>query len=149
MTTLATTLKNEITRLSRKEIRTQTASTKKASAAHRREIAELKRLVQDLSKRVAFLEGQERKRVSRPAATIEAKEPANGFRFSPGWVKAHRQKLGFSAADYARLVGVSALTIYNWEHGRTRPREQQLAALATVRALGKREAQRRLELLAG
>ena len=147
MPNLASVLKAETSRLARKEVRTQTATMKKASATHRREIAELKRLVQDLSKRVAFLERQERKRVERPAAAIEVKEPANGFRFSPGWVKSHRSKLGISAADYARLVGVSALTIYNWEHGKTRPRSQQLAALATVRALGKREAVKRLELL--
>jgi len=59
------------------------------------------------------------------------------------------RRLGLSAADYARLVGVSSLTIYNWEHGKSRPRKEQLAALVAVRGIGKREALRRLELLKG
>jgi len=48
-------------------------------------------------------------------------------------------------ADYAALVGVSPLTIYNWESGKTRPGGPQMAAWATIRGLGKREAWKRLE----
>ncbi|MHC4910578.1 MAG: helix-turn-helix domain-containing protein [Planctomycetota bacterium] len=143
MTNLATALRIEISRLARKEIKALTGSTKKAAAQHRRDIAELKRRVADLSKRVAFLESQERKRVSKHAPA----EPAERARFSPRGVKAHRERLGISAADYALLVGVSALTIYNWESGKSKPRQQQLAALVAVRKLGKREAIKRLELL--
>ncbi len=62
-------------------------------------------------------------------------------------MKAQRDRLGFSAAKYAKLVGVSELTIYNWEKGETRPRKEQLAALAAVRGIGKREALAKLELL--
>ena len=57
----------------------------------------------------------------------------------PG-LRKHRAKLGISAADYARLVGVAGLTIYNWEKGRSKPQAKQLAALAAVRGLGQREA---------
>ena len=39
------------------------------------------------------------------------------------------------------------LTIYNWEKGKSKPRNQQLNAWANVRGIGKREALRRLELL--
>ncbi len=52
-----------------------------------------------------------------------------------------------SAADYARLVGVSQLTIYNWEQGKSRPRKEQLASLIALRGIGKREAVAKLELL--
>ena len=96
-------------------------------------------------KRVAFLESQEKKRVSRP--TPEA--PVVPVRFSPLWVKSHRQRLGLSAQDYGRLVGVSALTVYNWESGKSKPRKEALAAVAAVRGLGKREALKRLEILSG
>jgi transcriptional regulator with XRE-family HTH domain len=44
-------------------------------------------------------------------------------------------------------TGVSALTIYSWESGKSRPRKKQLAGLAAVRRLGKREARKRLEML--
>ena len=76
-------------------------------------------------------------------------EAVKSARFSPRSVKSQRERLGLSAADYAKLVGVSGLTIYNWEHGKSRPRKEQLAALVAVRGIGKREALRRLELLKG
>jgi DNA-binding transcriptional regulator YiaG len=44
---------------------------------------------------------------------------------------------------------VTAQTIFNWEHGKSKPRDQQLASLVVVRRLGKREALKRLELLEG
>jgi DNA-binding transcriptional regulator YiaG len=40
-------------------------------------------------------------------------------RFSARSVEAQRRKTGLSAADYAKLVGVSTLTIYNWEQGKS------------------------------
>jgi transcriptional regulator with XRE-family HTH domain len=63
-------------------------------------------------------------------------------------VKAQRQRAGLSAAAYAKLVGVSSLTIYNWEHNKSRPRKEQYASLIALRGLGKREAQAKLALLA-
>jgi DNA-binding transcriptional regulator YiaG len=55
--------------------------------------------------------------------------------------------VGLSASDYGRLVGVTPLTIYNWEKGKSKPRPKQLAAWGQIRGLGKREARRRLDLL--
>ena len=49
---------------------------------------------------------------------------------------------------YGKLVGVSPLTIFNWEKGKNRPQAAQLAALVAVRGIGKREAMQRLKLLA-
>ena len=144
MADLAGALKEEIRRLARKEIKAETGATKQAVAQYRREIAKLKRQVQDQQKKIAFLENQERKRLEEPQA---AEETAEGVRFSARSVKSQRERLGFSAADYAKLVGVSPLTIYNWEHGKSRPRKEQLAALVAVRGIGKREALARLELL--
>jgi len=144
MPNLAATLKEEIKRLAKKEIKAQTGSTKQAVAQYRRDIAKLKRQLRAQEKKIAALEALERKRLAKPQASGEV---AEGTRFSPRSVKAQRDRLGFSAADYARLVGVSALTIYNWEHGKSRPRKEQLAALVAVRGIGKREALTKLELL--
>ena len=141
MPNIATVLKQEITRLARKETRALTAATKKASAQYRRDIAELKRQVRGLSTQVAYLERQERKRAAKPVPGTTA-----GRRFSPQGLKAHRERLELSANDYAELVGVSAQTIYNWESGKSRPRPEQLAALVAVRGMGKREAWKRLEI---
>lgn len=144
MPNIAGVLKDEMTRIARKEIRAQTGATKRAAAQHRRDLAHLKRVVAELQKEVAFLSKQEKKRVKGRAAAGETSE---GKRFSPRWVKIHRKKLGLSAESYGKLVGVSGLTIYNWETGRARPRQRYLAALAEVRGLGKREAAKRLELM--
>ena len=144
MADLANALKDEIRRLARKEIKAETGATKQAVAQYRREIASLKRQLQKQEKKIAFLENQERKRIEEPQANEEAVE---NVRFSARSVAAQRKRLDLSAADYAKLVGVSALTIYNWESGKTRPRQEQLAALVAIRGIGKREAQRRLELL--
>ncbi len=144
MADLANALKEEIRRLARKEIRSETGATKQAVAQYRREIASLKRQVRAQEKKIAFLEDQERKRLETPQASEKTLE---NTRFSARSVAAQRKRLDLSAADYAKLVGVSGLTIYNWENGKSRPRPEQLAALVAIRGIGKREAQRRLELL--
>jgi DNA-binding transcriptional regulator YiaG len=131
--------------LARKEIKAETGATKQAVAQYRREIAKLKRQVAEQEKKITFLEDRERKRLEEP----EPEKAAEGVRFSARSVTAQRKRLGLSAADYAKLVGVSPLTIYNWEKGKSRPRKEQLAALVAVRGIGKREALRRLELLGG
>jgi DNA-binding transcriptional regulator YiaG len=118
---------------------------RKSNAQYRRDIAQLKREAAQLSKQVAFLQQQERKRASEAGAEVSTE----GKRFSQRGLVSHRNKLGLSAADYGKLVGVSAQTVYSWESGRSKPRDQQLAALVAVRNLGKREASERLDLLKG
>lgn len=145
MTTLAIALKDEIRRLARKEIKAQTGRTSRAVAQYRREIARLKRQQRDQEKKLAFLTAQTRKSLASPAAVPNL----NGdSRFSARSVKAQRRRSGLSAADYAKLVGVSPLTIYNWEHNKSHPRREQFTALVALRGLGKREAQAKLGLAA-
>lgn len=141
MPNLASVLKEEIRRLARKEAKAQVADLKKASAQHRREIAALKRqlLLQQRTN------AQFAKAVTKGTAVAPATSDAASPRFSPTWLRKHRAKLGISAADYAALVGVSGLTIYNWEKGKNKPRAAQVEKLAGVRGLGRREALSRLE----
>lgn len=142
MTTLANALKDEIRRLARKEIRAQTGRTARAVAQYRREIARLKRQQRELEKKIAVLENRSYKTPAAPVASTDV----NGSRFSARSVKAQRRRTGLSAAEYAELVGVSPLTIYNWEHNKSHPRQEQFASLVALRGLGKREAQAKLEL---
>ena len=65
-------------------------------------------------------------------------------KWSPTAVKKERDRLELSAADYGELVGVSGLTIYNWEKGTARPRAKLMDKWVAVRGIGKREAWRRL-----
>ena len=146
MPNLATALKDEIRRLAKKEINAATRSTKQAVAQYRRDIANLKRLVRVQQKEIAFLRIQERKRLSQPPSIDE---PVEGVRFSARSVRAQRQRLGLSAEDFGKLVGVSPMTIYNWEHDKGRPKDDRLAAFVALRNVGKREAVKKLEMLAG
>jgi predicted transcriptional regulator len=66
-------------------------------------------------------------------------------RFVAKGLRSQRVRLGLSASDVGTLVGVSAQSIYNWESGDTRPRDEQIARLAVLRGLGKREVQARLK----
>jgi DNA-binding transcriptional regulator YiaG len=143
MSTLAVALKTEIRRLARKEVRASTQSAVKAVAQHRREIAKLKRQLREQAQKLARLESRE----GQQSVQSVNGEAQNSARFSARSVKAQRARTGLSAADYARLVGVSSLTIYNWEHGKSRPRNGQLASLVAIRGIGKREAAARLEQL--
>lgn len=134
MANLATALKEEITRIARKELRNETDSMRKTSARYRTEIATLKRQVTTLEQLVARLE----KRLAKVApAKATATEPTK-LRFSANRLKTMRQKLNLSAAGMGRLVGVSGQTIYNWESGVNRPKPEQLIEIAAVRKMGKR-----------
>ena len=143
MPNIGALLKQEITRLSRREVRAQGQATKKASAQHRKHIAALKRQVAKLERQVSLL--QRRVLGASPAAPAAASKQK--VRFVAKGLKSQRSRLGLSAADYGRLVGVSAQSVYNWEQGHASPRAEQLKIIATLRGIGKREAQARLEQL--
>ena len=144
MPNLATVLREEISRLARKEIRIQTEGMKRASAQHRRDIAALKRHVAELQRKVALLERQ----VPKEAPTAVPAETDKKLRFTAKGLRSQRRRLGLSAADYAKLVGVTPRSIYNWEQETARPRQEQIAILAGLRGIGKKEAQARLRQLA-
>jgi DNA-binding XRE family transcriptional regulator len=139
MPNIAIALKLEIARLARKELRSETESLKKAVSAYRSDIAALKRRVQALEKQ------------PKPSARMFALRGSEGdhgsakHRFSAKGFAKHRERLGLSAADYARLLGVSSLSVYKWEAGQAHPRARYMPAIAEVRTLGKREAAKRLE----
>ena len=135
MPNIASVLRQEICRLAKKEVKAQVGKTQKASAQYRRDIANLKRQLGQQEREIKLL--KKRAQDGQPQAE---EEPSENIRFSARSVKAQRSRLGLSATDYGKLVGVSGLTIYNWEHDNARPRKAQLAALVAVRNIGKREA---------
>lgn len=139
---LASALKHEISRVSRKEIRSDTQALKKSSAQHRSDIAALKRRVTDLERLVKQLA-----KTPRTAASVkpDEAETSSRARFSAKGLASHRQKLGLSAEQYGSLIGVSGQSIYKWEAEKATPRASQLAKLVSIRGLGKREAAARLE----
>lgn len=143
MPNIDSVLKSEIARIARKQIRAELASLKKASsqqrthlAALRREVEALERGIKKLSKRTVV------------ASRVTHRSPTSGeeraLRFRASGLSSHRKRLGLSAADFGKLLGVSGQSIYKWETGEVRPRRSQLEAIAGVRKLGRREALARL-----
>lgn len=167
MATLVNVLKEEIVRLARKEIRKHAAEAAKLTTQVERDVTALKRQVQDLQRKLSAPQTQDGPKqttskktgskktaaksrtgkaagaASTPAAQQSARTP-----FSSAGLKASRERLGLSADNYGKLIGVSGLSIYNWESGKARPRESNIAALMTIKGIGKREAAKRLEALA-
>lgn len=141
MPNIASFLKSEILRLARKEVRAEVESLKKTSSRYRSEIAEMKRRIDQLERQMGRIE----KKPSRTAEASVSSESSSKIRFSAKRLAAQRQKLGLSAAEMGKLIGVSAQTIYGWEAEKTRPRRTQLEAIASIRKLGKRDVKKRLE----
>ena len=135
MSTFANQLKSEISRLAKKEVRAEVHALKKTSTAYRGEIAALKRRIAGLESQVNKLgKGAGRAKVIETASA----DSAEGLRFRVAGFASLRKKLGISAAEMGRLLGVSAQSVYHWETGKTKPRASQLAAIAAVRKMGKR-----------
>lgn len=135
MANIASILKAEIARVARREIRAETKSLQGATSRYRSDIAALKRQVADLAR--------ELKRASRGAGqgrAAPAGEVARRHRFSAKGLASQRRRLGLSAEALGKLIGVSGLSIYNWEAGKARPRDRHLPAIAALKTLGRKSA---------
>lgn len=142
MTNFAIQLKSEISRIAKKEIRSETKQLKKASASYRSEIASLKRRLSELEK--VLIKAKSAASKSPKSQDAEAKE---SLRFRASGFATLRKKLGLSAEQMGKLIGVSAQSVYHWEAGKSKPRASQLPAIAQVRKIGKRGAVARLSEL--
>lgn len=141
---IATALKSEICRVARKEVRAEVTALKTASSRYRSDIAELKRRIVQLERLVGQLNTGSRKKL---AAVPEEDQPATVARYSARNLAALRRRLGLSAADLGRLLGVSGASIYLWEQGDIRPRSRNMPAIARVRAMTKKTALAHLAML--
>ena len=135
MPNIAKILKEEISRLARREIRVTLEKTRKSVAQQQREIAQLKNQVKEMARRLSTLE----KGLAKSASPSRAETLARPVRFVPRGLVSTRKRLGLSVTDLAKLVGVTPQTIYNWEGGVTKPAPAQQAKLASLRSVGKRQ----------
>jgi DNA-binding transcriptional regulator YiaG len=144
MTNVAQVLKAEITRISRKETKIAVGNVLRSNKG-------LKKTVADLKKRVAQLE-KENKQLVRKQAKGQAASPqmpeegAKKARLTAKGVRSLRGRLGLTRADFAKLMGTTAHSVYLWEtkEGPLKLRGNTKAALLSIRGLRSREAKRRL-----
>lgn len=147
MPNIANVLKTEITRLARKELRVAVESLRKTAAAQRSEIASLRKRVVELEKQVRHASSTSAGGTRGSARTQPAEAPqadSSGLRFRAAGMAANRKRLGLSAADFGLLVGASGQSVYLWERGTAKPGKRNLAAIASLRGIGKKEAAHRL-----
>lgn len=143
MPNIAQALKAEISRISRKEIKALVNPLRRSNTI-------LKRTAADLKKKIRILE-TENKRLSSFYNTIpqqeqESAQAENKLRLTSKGIKKLRMKLGLSQEGFAKLLGVSGQAVNAMEHknGRVKLRSATLSNLLSVRKIGKREAQKRL-----
>jgi hypothetical protein len=119
---------------------------RKPIAALRADVGELKRQVAELKRLLRAVQKVARQ-CAAPAPAPEAEDGnVPGIRPTGPMVRKVRARLGLTQAEFAKLAGVSSLTISKWEGaaGRIMLRNRTLAAFAAVREMGKREARQAL-----
>lgn len=140
---LASVLKQEVTRLAKKAVREAIEPVLKTSASRRQDVADLKRRVKDLEVELKKLQkqlGATKEKAPAPNETGEAAQEQGQLRFRRDGFISLRKRLGFSARQMGLLVGVSQQTIYNWEEGASAPQQAQLQKIAAIRKINKRDA---------
>ncbi|MBI2726220.1 MAG: helix-turn-helix domain-containing protein [Polaromonas sp.] len=142
---IAVALKSEISRVSRKEMRAEFQTLKKVTTKLRADNAELKRRLLELEKAIKLLSKAAGSGRARNSTAKEAGAEKSVERFSAKGIAAQRKRLGLSAADMGKLIGVSGATVYLWEKGQTRPRPTQMTGISAVRQMGRRDARSKLD----
>lgn len=133
-------LSEEIRRLAKKEVKAAVLPLSKIISEQRHAISELKKRIAELekscaaSKKVAAADAA----VSTPAADDKK------LRLNAAGIARIRKKLKLTQSEFAKLLGVSAHSVFIWEKGDVSPRQDTKAAICALRTVGKREIKRRL-----
>jgi DNA-binding transcriptional regulator YiaG len=150
MPNVASVLKEEIRRLARKEAKALVAPLKKALRMERRARAELRKQLAASAKAAGRVV---RQAASTAAPAAAARKSKSGRALTEGWrkdtVRSTRKGLGLSQGQFAKLVGVSQITVSFWENGRSTPRMTQQTAVLAAREMGRDKALAKLGLPPG
>ena len=142
MPNVAQVLREEITRLARKEVRT-------ACDPLRKQVRTLRQTVKGQQESITKLDRALAKMATLSPDTSASlhtpEEETTRARVTPASIKRHRNRLKLSQAELGTLLDVSTNTIVRWEAGTSKPRVQYRAALLKMRDLGRREATKMLE----
>ena len=142
MGTLEATIKSEIIRLSKRELR-------KVSVPLARDVRSLKSAVSQIRKTALRLErftARQQKELGKQKIPLEATpEEIKGSRLSPRLIKSVRRKLDISQKELAILAGVTIGAVNSWESGKFKPREEKKGVIVALRKLGRSEVRKLLE----
>ena len=130
------TLKSEITRLAKKQVRANCLPLTRDVRRLKRTVSALRKTVSVLARLGAELQAERAAERSKLAA---APEETRAARISPGLIKKLRKRLGITQGELATLIGGSMSAVGSWEYGRAKPEGHNREALVALRKLGKRE----------
>jgi len=143
MPNVAQVLKEEITRLARKEAKAQADPLRRQVRGLRQAVKAHEETIERLEKALNKMVGQSGA-AARTSLYAPEQEDASA-RITPASVRRHRLRLNLSQAELADLLGVSTNTVVRWEAGSSAPRAQHRTALVRLRDLGVREVAKMLE----
>ena len=146
MPDIAKVLREEIQRLTRKEIKAAIAYLKKDNATLKRTAADHKRRLAQLERDNKRLLTQAKK--LRETAVKPADVEVEKARITAKMIKSIRDKLGLSQAKLAEILGITPNTVLLWEkkEGRLTFRNPETkAAIVSLRAMTKAEVAKLLE----
>jgi DNA-binding transcriptional regulator YiaG len=131
---LESTIKSEIQRLAKREIRATFVPL-------RREVRTMRLKLSSLSKNFSALNRLAKEQLQKmPKKGLEATpEEVKASRLTPARIRGLRSKLGISMRELGILTGVGLSAVQSWERGKFKPRGEKKAALVGLRKLGKRE----------
>ena len=139
---LEKTIKSEMVRLAKREMR-------KTSVPLCRDVRLLKSTVSQLRKTVTALErfaAQRQKELKKRKIPLEATpEEVKKSRFSPALIRSLRESLGISQKELAILAGVTVGAVHLWETGKFRPKDEKKSVMVALRKLGRRDVRKLLE----
>jgi len=142
MPNVAQVLKEEITRLARKEAKAQADPL-------RQQVRSLRRTVRRQEETIERLDKALKKMVSQGGSGAKTGlyapdgEPTKA-RVTPTSIRRHRLRLSLSQAQLGQLLGVSTNTVVRWEAGSSSPRAHHRTALIRLRDLGVRDVKKML-----
>ncbi len=142
MPNVAQVLREEITRLARKEVRAACDPLRKHVRTLRQIVKSQQATITRLDKALAKMATLS---TSSSASLYAPEEEETRARVTPASIKRHRSRLKLSQAELGALLDVSTNTIVRWEAGTSKPRVQHRAALLKLRDLGRRDVTKMLE----
>ena len=147
MPTLAALLKEEISKIARKEVQDQVRELKQTVREQRDAIARLEKQIGPAKAKAAAKPAAAKPAAAKPAAKVRkasAGDKRKQLRIAPNTIKKHRKRLKLSQAELGQLLNVSTNTVLRWEAGTSKPRSKHLPGLDQLRTISKRELKKQL-----
>jgi DNA-binding transcriptional regulator YiaG len=146
MPDVAGVLREEVQRLAKRQVKAGLAPLKRDSVRLKRHVADLRRELTALARTHRELLAMVTAVVATKQAEVATDRAATLRPTSKSLVRL-RRRLDLTQVEFGSLLGVSGQAVLNWEGkgSRVRMRSGNLAALAGIQKIGKREARRRLE----